>query len=53
VEKLTLIVRRLQIIRKIVERHSPPDFCSTFVITGIDNDPKSVGEVVDLVEGKL
>jgi hypothetical protein len=53
VEQLTLVVRRSERIRKPVERYSPPDFHSTFVLTSIDDEPKSVGEAVDSTEGKL
>jgi hypothetical protein len=53
VEQLTLVVRRSKRVRKPVERYSPPDFHSTFVLTSIDDEPKSVGEAVDSTEGKL
>jgi hypothetical protein len=47
VEKLTPVVRRLERIRKPVERYSPPDIHSAFVLTSIDNDPKSFSEAAD------
>jgi hypothetical protein len=53
VEQQTLVVRRSERVRKPVERYSPPDFHSTFVLTSIDDEPKSVGEAVDSTEGKL
>ena len=33
--------------------YSPPNFHSEFVVTTVDDDPKSVGDAVDSVEGKL
>jgi hypothetical protein len=53
VEQLTPVVRRSERIRKLVERYSSPDFRSAFVLTAIDDEPKSVGEVVDSTEGKI
>ena len=53
VEQPTPIVRRSERVRKLVERYSPPDFYSTFLLTSIDEDPKSVREAVNSVEGKL
>jgi hypothetical protein len=53
VEQLTSVVRRSERVRKPVERYSPPDFHSTFVLTTTDDEPKLVGEVVDSAEGKL
>jgi hypothetical protein len=53
VEQLTLVVRRSERIREPIERYSPLDFCSAFVLTAIDDEPKSVGEAVDSAEGKL
>jgi hypothetical protein len=52
VENLTSNVRRSKEVRKTVERYSPPNFHSTFLLTATDDEPKSVKEVVDLVEGK-
>jgi hypothetical protein len=51
VEQQTPVVRRSEKIRKLVERYSPPDFHSTFVITTIDNEPKSVDEVSRIIRG--
>jgi hypothetical protein len=53
VEQSTLVVRRLEGVRKLVEMYSLLDFCSAFVLTSNDEDPKSVKEAVDSVEGKL
>jgi hypothetical protein len=40
-------------IRKPFERYSLPDFHFAFMLTAIDDEPKSVGEDVDSTEGKL
>jgi hypothetical protein len=53
VEQQTLVVRRSERVRKPIERYSPPEFYSAFMLNGIDYDPKSVGEAVDSTEGKL
>ena len=53
VERMTLVVRRLERIRKLVEGYIPPSFHSKFVLTSIIDEPKSVGEAVDSLEGKL
>jgi hypothetical protein len=53
VEQLKLVVRRSKRVKKLVEMYSPPNFCSAFVLTAIDNKPNSVSEVVDSAEGKL
>jgi DNA-binding transcriptional regulator GbsR (MarR family) len=53
VERMTPVVRSLERIRKLVERYIPPNFHSKFVLTSIDDEPKSVGETVDSLEGKL
>jgi hypothetical protein len=47
------VVRRSKRVRKSFERYSPPEFHSTFVLTAIDDDPKSIDEVVELAKGKL
>ena len=52
VEQSTLIARRPGKVRKPFERYSPPNFHSAFLLTATDDEPKSVKEVVDLVEGK-
>jgi hypothetical protein len=48
-----MVVRRSERVRKPVERYSPPDFCSTFVLTSTDDEPKLVREEIDSTEGKL
>jgi hypothetical protein len=48
-----MVVRRSERVRKIVERYSPPNFHSTFVLTSIDDEPKSVSEAIDSAKGKL
>jgi hypothetical protein len=53
VEQPTPILRRSKRVRKLVERYSPPDFHSTFVLTTTNDVPKSVREVVDSAERKL
>jgi hypothetical protein len=53
VEQQNPVVRRLERVRKPIERYSLPDFHSTFMLTSIDDEPKSVDEVVELTEGKL
>jgi hypothetical protein len=47
VGQLTPFVRRLERVRKPVERYSPPNFYYAFVLTTIDDEPKSVGEAFD------
>jgi hypothetical protein len=46
-EHSTLVVRGYEEVRKQVERYSPPNFHYVFVLSGIDEEPKSVREVVD------
>jgi hypothetical protein len=53
VEQPNPLVRRLERVRKIVERYSPPEFHSTFVLNSIDDEPKSVGEAVNSTKGEL
>jgi hypothetical protein len=53
VEQQTLVVRRSERVRKPVERYSPLDFRSTFLLTSIDGEPESVDEAVESVESKL
>ena len=47
VEQMTLVLRMLERIRKLVERYIPPNLQSKFVLTSIDDEPKSVDEVVN------
>jgi hypothetical protein len=53
VEQPTPVVRRSKRVRKPVERYSLLDFCSTYVLIAIDDEPKSVEEVINSTEGKL
>jgi hypothetical protein len=53
VKQYTLVVRRLERLIKPFERYSMPEFFSSFVLTYIDNDPKSVSEAVDSTKGKI
>jgi transposase InsO family protein len=53
VEQHNPVVRRSKRVRKPIERYSLPNFLSKFVLTSIDDKPKSVGEVVDSIKGKL
>jgi hypothetical protein len=53
VEHTNLVLRISKRIIKPIEMYIPPDFCSAFVLTATDNDPKSVREAVDLAERKL
>jgi hypothetical protein len=53
VEQPNPVVRRSERLRKSVERYNPPNFHSAFVLSVIDEEPKSVIEVADLIESKL
>jgi hypothetical protein len=53
VEQPNPVVRRYERVRKPVERYSPLDFRSTFVLTTTDEEPKSTWKVVDSIESKL
>jgi hypothetical protein len=53
VEQLTLMIRRLERERKLVERYSSSEFPSTFMLTSIDDKPKLFGEEVDSIDGKI
>jgi hypothetical protein len=53
VEKMTLVVRRFERVRKPIVRYSPLKFCFAFVLTTTDKEPNSVREVVNLTEGRL
>ena len=45
-------LRRSNHVRRQVERHSPPDFCSTFVLSTINNEPIYVKETIRSKECK-
>jgi hypothetical protein len=47
------VVRRLEIIRKSVERYSWPKFHYAFMLISIFDEPKSVGEAIDSIVVKL
>jgi hypothetical protein len=51
VETLNLVVRRLERVKKPIERYSPHYIFSTFLLSTID-EPKSVSEEIDSTEGK-
>ena len=53
VEPQTPTLRRDDHVRRPVERYSPPDFRSTFVLSSINDEPISVKEAVNSEEGKL
>jgi hypothetical protein len=53
VEQPTLVVRRSEQVRKIIESYIPPNLCFSFVLTSINEESKSVRESLDLVVGKL
>jgi hypothetical protein len=53
VEQLTSVITRSERVRKPIKMYSLSDFCSTFVLTAINDEPKFVGEVVNSAEGKL
>jgi hypothetical protein len=53
VEPPTLVVRRSKRVKKPIERYSPLDFRYAFELSAIDNEPKSVREAVNSIEGKL
>jgi hypothetical protein len=50
---LTLLIRRSEREIKPVERYSLSDFYFTFILSSNDDDPRSIGEAVDSIEGKL
>jgi hypothetical protein len=44
-------LRRSDRERRLLERYSPSDFCSNFTLSIIDDDPRTVREVVDSKDG--
>ena len=42
VEPMTLALRSFDQVRRQDERYSPPDFHSTFVISAINDEPRSI-----------
>ena len=53
VELQTPALRRSDRVRRPVERYSPPDFHSAFVLSAIIDEPRSVKEAVSSEECKL
>jgi hypothetical protein len=53
VEQMTPVVKSSEKVKKPVERYSSPEFRFSFMLTTINDEPKSFSEAVDLVEGKL
>ena len=52
-ELQTPSLRRYDHVRRPVERYSPPDFFSSFILSTINDEPRSVKEVVSSEECKL
>ena len=46
-------MRRFDRVRRPVERYSPPDFHSSFILSTINDEPRSVKKVVSSKECKL
>ena len=42
VELQTPTLRRSDHLRRLVERYSPPNFCSSFVLFTINDEPRSI-----------
>ena len=53
VDLQTPAVRRFDRERRPVDRYSPPDFCSAFVLFVVSDEPRSVKEAVNSEECKL
>jgi len=53
VDLQTLAVRRFDRERRPVDKYSPLDFCSTFVLFAVSDEPRSVKEAVNSEECKL
>ena len=52
-EPHTPSLRRYDHVRRLVERYSPPDFCSSFVLSIINDEPRFVEEAINCEECKL
>jgi hypothetical protein len=52
-EPHTLVLRISVRDRRKPERYSPPDFCSNFALSIIDDDPRTVREAVNSEDSKL
>ena len=53
VELQTPTLRRSDRVRRLVERYSPPNFHSAFVLSVVNDEPRSVKEAVSSEECKL
>ena len=53
VDLQTPTFRRSDLERRLVDRYSPPYFHSTFVLSAVSDEPRSVKEVVNSEECKL
>ena len=53
VDLQTLVVRRSNRERRPIDRYSPPDLCSAFVLYVVSDEPKSVKEAINSEECKL
>ena len=49
----TLALRRFDRVRRPIERYSPPDFRSAFVLFVVNDEPRLVKEAVSFEECKL
>jgi hypothetical protein len=52
VEQLNPIVRMSEQVRKPVKRYSSPYFHFSFLLTATNEEPKSIREAIDSVEGR-
>ena len=53
VELQTPTLRRSNRLRGLVEMYTPPNLCSTFVLSYISDEPRSIKEAVNYKEGKF
>ena len=53
VEPQTPTLRRYDRVRRLAERYSPSNFHYAFVLSAINDEPRSVKETVNFEEGKL
>jgi hypothetical protein len=53
VEQTTPVVNSSERVRKPIERYSPFDFYSAFILFATDEETKSVREAIDLIKGSL
>ena len=53
VELQTPALRRFDHVRRPLERYSPPDFCSGFVLSTVNDKPRPVKDAVTSEEFKL